>query len=236
MLQTRNTDFLSRVQSDSSMSSFPYSKFAFASFSKIPVKSFICCSLWSKPFLKTICSHPFRAKLNEAIALFSPHYPRVNTFSFYMMVWLMTVECDASHLCVEVWGAPGLPYGRQWQGPGRRSVSWADSAGAFLWARALDKHWDEELCTVKQTHCAQTLGPGMCMCYQPDNSDRPPPTTQETGLRVVKTENRKEYIESGRFEQVENQKERVVQRDSSPPKMKFLSLFNTLWILWNPKS
>ncbi len=76
----------------------------------------------------------------------------------------------------------------------------------------------------------------MCMCYQPDNSDRPPPTTQETGLRVVKTEKRKEYIESGRFEQVENQKERVIQRDCSPPKITFLSLFNTLWILWNPKS
>lgn len=206
MLQTRNTGFPLRVQSDSSMSSFPCSKFALASFSKIPVKSFICRILWSKPFLKTICSHPYWAKLNEARALFSPHYPWANIFSFYVILWLMTVACDASHLCVEVWGVPGLPYGRQRRGPGRRSVSWAGSAGASLWARALDKHWGEELCTVKRTHCAQTLGPGRCMCYQPDNSDRPPPTTEEMGVKEVKTENRWENIESGSLGQVKKHK------------------------------
>lgn len=185
------------------MSSFPYSKFALASFSKIPVKSFICRSLWSKPFLRTICSHPYWAKLNEARALFSPHYPWANIFSFYLMVWLMTVACDESHLCVEVWGAPGLPYGRRRQGPGHRSVSWAGSAGASLWVTALDKHWGEELCTVKRTHCAQTLGPGMCTCYQPDNSDTPPPAREERGEKNRGKKKKEKNIESGSFEQVE---------------------------------
>lgn len=199
------------------MYSFPYSKFALASFSKIPVKSFICRSLWSKPFLRTICSHPYWAKLNEARALFSPHYPWVNIFSFYVMVWLMTVACDASHLCEDVWGAPGLPYERRQQGPGRRSVSWAGSAGASLWARALDKHWGEELCTVKRTHCAQTLGPGMCMCYQPDNSDRPPPTKEETDKKTLKVgdlDRSKKSFSKGLFTQ----------------KCHCLLLF---WVLWN---
>lgn len=112
----------------------------------------------------------------------------------------MTVACDESHLCVEVWGVPGLPYGRRRQGPGHRSVSWAGSAGASPGVTALGKHWGEGLCTVKQTHCAQTPGPGMCTCYQPDNSDTQPPAGG--------TE-RGENFKSGSLEQVENKKERV---------------------------
>lgn len=74
--------------------------------------------------------------------------------------------------------AQGPPSGKQPWGLGHRSADWACSGDGVLSAAAPGTHWAGVLCTAGQQCYVQTQVPGMCMCYPPGSSDRPPPGTQ----------------------------------------------------------